>query len=238
MDVFGVYKKLLGKYGPQGWWPLLIEGERNDRIMPLRIEHGLTYGIAYNKLFEFKTAFRDPYFEIAVGAILAQSAAWRNVAKAIFNLYQARALTSQRILKLGTARLQKIIRPAGYYKQKTKKLLLFSRWLVNRHQGDIRSLGRRPITEIRSLLLEQWGIGKETADSIILYALNKPIFVIDEYTRRLCKQYKVEFKEYDDYRKLFESGLCTHLHSQERSPTIFQDFHALIVAFGKEKCNS
>lgn len=214
-DIFAVYKKLLKIYGPQKWWPVLNR--------------------------------RDPYFEIAVGAILTQSAAWKNVAKAINNLYSAKALTAQKIIKLGSRRLASLIRPAGYFRQKTKKLMIFSKWLIKNYGGDITHLKHYKLLTTRHQLLQLWGIGPETADSIILYALNKPIFVIDEYTRRLCKKFGVEFKTYDEYQKFFESslfplsppkagrqgerkGVCRPL-----TTTLFQEFHALIVASGKDK---
>lgn len=175
----------------------------------------------------------DPYFEIAVGAILTQNTAWRNVAVAIQNLYDAKALTPERLLKLSTPRLQKLIRPAGYFRQKEKKLRIFAKWLIEKYDGDITKLKRYKVEAIRHKLLELWGIGNETADSILLYALNKPIFVIDEYTRRLCRQYGVEFKQYDEYRLFFESQLEKTFPSSRERTKVYQEFHGLIVAWGK-----
>lgn len=216
MNIFGVYQKLFKVYGPQGWWPILV------------LEQGIKYSIPYRSLSKYRASFRDPYFEIAVGAILTQSTAWKNVAIAINNLYNAKVLTPNKISRIKTARLQTLIRPAGYYKQKAKKLKIFSDWLVKNYNGDITRLKRCKASEIREKLLTLWGIGPETADSIILYALNKPLFVIDEYTRRLCKKYSVEFKEYDGYREFFEKKL-------PKNNKIFQEYHALIVASGKDK---
>jgi endonuclease-3 related protein len=133
-------------------------------------------------------------------------------------------------LKLPTRKLQTLIRPAGYFRQKTRKLKLFSRWLVEEFGGDILKLKRLEIEDVRYKLLEQWGIGPETADSIILYALNKPIFVIDEYTRRLCKKHGVVYNTYDEYQKFFESKLPNNTE-------LFQEFHALIVQCGKDNNN-
>lgn len=228
MDVKKIYQQLLKKYGQQGWWPLVVKSYKVRKVKSceLRQEFGLSYGVPYKKLASFKTSFRDPYFEIAVGAILTQNTAWKNVAIAIQNLYKAKALTPRRLLKLTTAKLQKLIKPAGYFRQKTKKLKLFSKWLVENHQGEILNLKKYAIGDMRHKLLEQWGIGPETADSILLFGLNKPIFVVDEYTRRLCKKIGVVYNNYDKYRFLFEKKL-------PRRTKIYQEYHALIVAWGK-----
>ncbi|TAN32948.1 endonuclease [Patescibacteria group bacterium] len=225
MNARKVYKHLFKKYGPQGWWPLC----HSDRAK--RVEESL--------------------FEIAVGAILTQSTAWRNVAVAIANLDKAKALTPKAIIKMPKARLCKLIKPAGYFNQKCKKLKIFAKWLMENCGGDVLSLRgakrRSNPLEIRNKLLSIWGIGKETADSIILYALNKPIFVIDAYTRRLCAKFSIKFKEYDEYREFFEMSLRG---AQRRSnpkrlsrgllrpdglAMTYQEYHALIVASGKDK---
>ena len=227
MNVKNVYKRLLKKYGRQGWWPLFTMHEaRSMRHGELRIEFGLTYGIPYSRLKDYQTNFRDPFFEIAVGAILTQNTAWKNAAAAIKNLYETKALTPKRLLKLNTLKLQKLIKPAGYFRQKAKKLRLFARWIVDECDGDICKLKRLKIEDLRLRLLARWGIGPETADSIILYALNKPIFVIDEYTRRLCKKHGIVCREYDECQKIFERGL-------PKNAELFQEYHALIVAWGK-----
>lgn len=198
MRVRKVYEHLLKTYGPQGWWPVL--GSKSS----------------------------DPRFEIAVGAILTQSAAWRNVEMAIKNLYKAKALTPKAIVKMPTARLRKLIKPAGYFNQKCKKLKIFAKWLMENCGGDIKKLGKWKIDKLRKELLTVWGIGKETADSIILYALGKPIFVVDAYTRRLCAKFGIKFKEYDEYRDFFEKAL-------PKSAKLYNEYHALIVASGKDK---
>jgi endonuclease-3 related protein len=229
MDVKKVYEQFKKKYGHQQWWPIFIIHNTKFIIPKLAYtEHGLVYGVPCNQLKKLKTNFRDPYFEIAVGAILTQNTAWKNVAVAIKNLYEAKALTPERLLKLNTLKLQKLIRPAGYFRQKAKKLRIFSKWLVDGYNGQIEILKDLKIKDLRLRLLERWGVGPETADSIILYALNKPIFVIDEYTRRLCKQHGIVFKEYDEYREMFQSAL-------PKSAKLFQECHALIVAWGKSQ---
>ena len=197
MDIIKIYKKLEKKYGPQGWWPIYVSPGDT-----------LKYNIPYNFLKKYRTPHRDPFFEIAIGSILAQSTAWKNVAKAIVNLYNAKALTPKAIMNLKQARLCKLIRPAGYFRQKCRKVKIFSKWLVDEFNGDILGLRKHKVETVRGKLLNLWGIGKETADSIILYALNMSSFMIDEYTRRLCKNYKVELKEYDEYKKFFESAFA------------------------------
>jgi endonuclease-3 related protein len=235
MNVLVIYSQLKKKYGPQGWWPLLItQNPDNKTHRDWRMENCLVYGVPYAKLKKYRTEFRDPYFEIAVGSILTQNTAWKNVATAIINLYQAKALTPQKLLKLPTAKLQKLIRPAGYFRQKTKKLRLFAKWLVDNYDGEILRLKDCKIKRLRGELLERWGIGRETADSIILYALNKPVFVVDEYTRRLFRQYGVEFKDYDMYREFFEKAFLKQGYSIQKLTKIYQEYHGLIVRLGKE----
>lgn len=217
MQVMRVYNELRRRYGQQGWWPLYVRNTKDAN-----------YGIPYKDLKKYRTPFRDPYFEIAVGAILTQNTAWKNVVRAIETLYHAKALTPKRLLALHPRRLQTLIRPAGYFRQKAKKLRLFSEWLAEEHKSDILRLKKYKMHDIRYQLLQRWGIGKETADSILLYALNKPIFVVDEYTRRFCRARGKAFREYDDYRLFFESAL-------PRSSKLFQEYHALLVACGKNQ---
>ena len=234
MNIINTYHALAQKYGRQGWWPILIMTHESRSMTQREIRNNLKYGIPYAKLDDYTEVFRDPYFEIAVGAILTQNTAWKNVAIAIQNLYDAKALTPEQLLKLSTLRLQKLIHPAGYFRQKAKKLHIFSRWVIDTLKGDLTALKQDKIQDSRFKLLELWGIGKETADSILLYALNKPIFVIDEYTRRLCRHYKVEFKEYDEYQKFFEGELTRTFPRASERTKIYQEFHGLIVAWGKK----
>lgn len=234
MDVWRIYQSLLAKFGPQGWWPVVVTHDScNATHRGLRIENGLTYGIPYSHLKKHGTPFRDPHFEIAVGAILTQNTAWRNVAPAIQNLYLAKALTPTRLWQLHHRTLQSLVRPTGYYRQKAKKLRGFSRWLIDQYQGNIQKLKAIPLPAARSQLLRVWGVGKETADSILLYALDKPIFVVDAYTRRFCSGQGVEFNEYDEYRLYFENNLRRLAKRPERLTRIYQEYHALLVAWGK-----
>ena len=154
-------------------------------------------------------------FEIIIGAILTQNTSWQNVEKAISNLIKNKMLSKDAIRKIETRKLAVLIKPAGYYNQKAKKLKAF----VN-FSGAI----------TREDLLSIWGIGPETADSILLYAYNKPYFVIDAYTRRIFRRIGlIETEDYEEIREFFESRLS-------RNTEIYKEFHALIVELAKKHC--
>jgi endonuclease-3 related protein len=124
-------------------------------------------------------------FEVIVGAILTQSTAWTNVEKAIANLRSARMLTPRAIERIPLPRLAQLIRPSGYFRQKAKKLKAFVRFLRNQYSGSLTRMFRTPTAELRQKLLAVYGIGPETADSVLLYAGAHPVFVVDAYTRRI-----------------------------------------------------
>ncbi|MCX6782168.1 MAG: hypothetical protein NTW66_03585 [Candidatus Magasanikbacteria bacterium] len=176
--------------------------------------------VKYNK--------NNPGFEISIGAILAQNTSWKNVEKSLECLNKNNLLNPRSIIKCPTKKLQKCLRSAGYYRQKTKKLKIFSNWLDMNFGGDLKKFFIKRLIIARKELLSIWGIGPETADSILLYAGNKPIFVIDSYTKRLCRQMHHELATYDAYQGYFESNL-------PKSIRIYQEYHALIVASGKDK---
>lgn len=127
----------------------------------------------------------DEPFEVMVGAILTQSAAWRNVEKAITNLKAAGALSPEALRRLSVSEIAELIHPCGYYNTKARKLKALAEWLKERCQDDIGKMSAMPTDRLREQLLSVWGVGEETADSIILYAANQPVFVIDAYTRRI-----------------------------------------------------
>lgn len=164
----------------------------------------------------------DSPYEVVVGAILTQNTNWKNVEKAISNLKRARALSPRKILRMQKPRLEMLIRPSGFYRQKAERLKLTTeKWVELARKADFSA------EELRNELLAVKGIGKETADSIILYAFDKPVFVIDSYTRRFCKKFfGFESREYDDYRAFFENSLPHDLQ-------LFKEYHALIVEWGK-----
>ncbi|MFC2013167.1 tRNA (N6-threonylcarbamoyladenosine(37)-N6)-methyltransferase TrmO [Chloroflexota bacterium] len=172
----------------------------------------------------------DEPFEMIVGAILTQSAAWSNVSKAIDNLKSAGALSPEAIRRLPPAELGAIIRPCGYYNAKALKLKTFARWLGERYHDDLNLLFSGDTEALRRELLSLHGIGEETADSIILYAAGKPVFVIDAYTRRIVSRIGLMTGgRYADYQSLFMDNLPAE-------DKLFNEYHALLVRLAKEAC--
>jgi endonuclease-3 related protein len=168
-------------------------------------------------------------FEIMVGAVLTQNTAWTNVERAITNLKQAKALSPGVIIKAPPQRLAEWLRPSGYFNIKAKRLRAMCRWLVE--QGGVRKIGKLPTNRLRCALLSVHGIGPETADDILLYAFNRPVFVIDAYTRRIFRRLGLirGIENYETLRQLFESALAADVG-------LFNEYHALIVAHGKNVC--
>ena len=170
-------------------------------------------------------------FEVIVGAILTQSAAWGNVEKAIANLKAAGALSPKALRRLPTSELAKLIYPSGYYNAKALKLKSFAHWLGEYYDDDLDRLFAHDIDQLRQQLLSVHGIGQETADSIILYAANKPVFVIDAYTRRIINRIGLAPRgnSYSAYQALFMDNLPADTR-------LFNEYHALLVRLGKDVC--
>lgn len=170
-------------------------------------------------------------FEVIVGAILTQSAAWSNVEKAITNLKDAGALTPKTLRTLSEEEIAGLIYPSGYYHAKARKLKSFANWLGMRYGDNLSHLFYNDIDDLRAQLLSVYGIGEETADSIILYAAGKPVFVIDAYTRRFINRLglKPSSESYAAYQALFMANLP--VDSQ-----LFNEYHALLVRLGKDVC--
>ena len=170
-------------------------------------------------------------FEIIVGAILTQSAAWGNVEKAIANLKAANALSPQALRRLPHPEIARLIHPCGYYNAKALKLKSFAHWLGEHHDDNLGKLFASNIERIRQQLLSTYGIGQETADSIILYAANKPIFVIDAYTRRIISRIGLapSHDTYTAYQTLFMANLPADTR-------LFNEYHALLVCLAKNAC--
>jgi endonuclease-3 related protein len=170
-------------------------------------------------------------FEVIVGAILTQSTAWGNVERAIANLQTARMLNLHAMLRVPLPRLAALVRPSGYFRQKAKKLKAFVRFLQNEFGGSLKRMFEAPTLELREKLLSVHGIGPETADSILLYAGNHPVFVVDAYTHRILGRHGItEGKpDYEKVRAFIESSI-------PRQPELFNEFHALIVNTGKNWC--
>lgn len=170
-------------------------------------------------------------WEIILGAILTQNTAWVNVEKAIGNLKRARALSVAATRRLTDAALARHIRPSGYFNQKVKKVRAFLRFLDDRYGGSLTKMARTPTAQLRVELLGVWGLGPETADSILLYALGRPVFVVDAYTRRIFPRYGL-FPAAWDYHAV-QRFFVRHLPVETAR---YNEYHALIVQLGKDYC--
>jgi endonuclease III related protein len=148
-------------------------------------------------------------FEVVVGAYLTQNTAWTNVEKALTNLRAARLLSIKGIRQAPSHEIERLIRPAGYFRQKANRLKLFVAFLDQRYRGSLARMFAAPTAKLREELLNLHGIGPETADSILLYAGNHPVFVVDAYTRRILARHDIlsEKAPYEEIRKLFEQAL-------------------------------
>lgn len=149
-------------------------------------------------------------FEIIVGAYLTQNTAWTNVEKALANLRAAGSLSVAGIREIRLAKLERLIRPSGYFRQKALRLKTFVTFLDKNYTGSLDMLFAQPTAKLREELLNLNGIGPETADSILLYAGNHPVFVVDAYTRRILERHKIlpEGTDYEEIRELFEGAMA------------------------------
>lgn len=202
-----LYKKLLEKYGHQGWWPVFGKYHPGDYSRP---------------------ADRSERFEVVAGAILTQNTNWRNADKALENLKKENLLDPKKIAGKKESKIAEHIRSSGYYKQKAKRL----------KEAALHFLIADAIPmdgeEMRKSWLSIKGVGPETADSILLYAYGIPVFVIDAYTKRFVKANKLTSKQnYEELREFFETNLKSE--NREKDVALFREYHALIVAWGKEK---
>jgi endonuclease-3 related protein len=169
--------------------------------------------------------------EVIIGAILTQNTAWRNVERAIANLRAAGALDWQRLGDMPLEQLAELIRPAGTFNVKGRRLKNFVTWLWERFDGRLELMFALPVHQLREELLGVPGIGRETADAIILYAGGLPTFVVDAYTARILHRHHLidEYAGYDEIKELFESNL-------PQDSTLFNEYHALLVNVGKLHC--
>lgn len=183
--------------------------------------------LIYDKLFEaFGHQHWWPYtdeknkeLEVSIGAILTQNTNWQNVEKAISNLKAQKLLSSKKLEEINVKRLATLIKPSGYYNQKAKKIKSFIKFLKSGKEFN------------RDNLLSIWGVGPETADSILLYAYDQPIFIIDAYTKRVMNRLGFKEKTYDELQKLFMQNLPKNVQ-------LYNEFHALLVKLGKDFCKT
>lgn len=169
-------------------------------------------------------------FEVVIGAILTQNTNWNNVEKSIKNLKTEISLNPQNILSIGDERLKYLIKPSGFYNQKSERLKIISSFIINQLDGDIKNIRKYTLPDSRRMMLSLKGVGEETADSILLYAADLPSFVIDKYTMRMFGRLGIaENQKYKDYYEMFMKNL-------PHDVDIFKQYHALIVENSKIFC--
>ena len=210
MKPIEVYRFLFGSYGGQGWWPLIdCNGNNPTKTGSIQGYHPGDY--SYPRTVNQR-------FEICLGAIATQNTSWIQTEKALLNLKKLGAISPKILKKVSEKELKDAIKPAGYFNQKAKKIRLFTDFY----------LGLNGKTPTREELLNMWGIGPETADSMLLYAFKVPTFVVDAYTKRIFHNlgFIKEKATYDEIKQLFESSLKPDL-------VVYQEYHALIVEHAK-----
>ena len=191
--------------------------------------------LVYQKLYSlFGSQYwwpADTPFEVMIGAILTQNTNWLNVEKAISNLKKHKLLQPHKLYKLSHKHLASLIRPAGYYNIKAKRLKGFLKFFIRHYDGNVKKMSGIDTSSLRQQLLSVKGIGPETADSMLLYALNRPIFVVDAYTKRILLRHHFigEDVGYDKIQNLFMQNLKSGVK-------LFNEYHALLVKLGKEFC--
>ncbi|MDD5155022.1 MAG: endonuclease III domain-containing protein [Candidatus Omnitrophica bacterium] len=170
-------------------------------------------------------------FEVMVGAILTQNTSWSNVELAIRNLKKEKLLSALKLSKASRRKIASLIRPAGYYNIKAVRLAALLEFFLLNYAGSIRRMSLEDTQELRLKLLSVNGIGQETADSILLYALNRPVFVVDAYTKRILLRHRFinDNAGYEEIQKLFTGNL-------KNDAGLFNEYHALLVRLGKEFC--
>ncbi|HXW68352.1 MAG TPA: hypothetical protein VEJ88_01990 [Dissulfurispiraceae bacterium] len=163
--------------------------------------------------------------------MLTQNTNWSNVEKAIGNLKAAGVLAARALHRVPTAELALLIRPSGYFNIKAGRLKAFLAFISTAYNGSMKNMGKVETASLRHELLNVHGIGPETADSILLYALDKPVFVIDAYTKRVMSRHGIiDYKaSYDEYQQLFHDVL-------DEDAKLFNEYHALLVMAGKDYC--
>lgn len=187
----------------------------------------------YQKLYKFYGPQNwwpaENWFEVVVGAILTQNTSWKNVEKSIENLKDKDLLEPFKLYRISEEKLAELIKSSGFYNLKSKRLKNFLKWL-NGYDFDVNKLKKKDLFSLREELLGIKGIGKETADSILLYAFEKPVFVVDAYTKRMFTRLGFRLsKDYDEIKDFFEKNLPIRTQ-------LFNEFHALIVNHSKEYC--
>ena len=204
MNLMSIYKALLEHFGKQDWWP--VDEDYHKKVGS------------------------DKRVEIIVGAILTQNTAWRNVEKCIEEMKAKRMLDIKRICELDIEKLEHLIKSSGFYRQKAKRLKDFMCYIKEKYNADLNKIFSQSDERVREELISIKGIGFETADSILLYAANKPFFIVDAYTIRFLKRFGIPLHgNYESIRKGIEKRL-------RKDVEIYKEFHALIVELCKQYC--
>jgi len=213
-----VYERLFAHFGPQGWWPTTPRGELRPRYYPEAFRPTLS---------------PEEQWEIVVGAFLTQNTAWRNVELALANLSAAGLLTLQGMHDLELDELAALIRPSGFFNQKSRRLKQLAAHIVDRYGGGIEIFLSRPPIDLRRELLSMQGIGPETADSILLYAARYPFFVVDAYTCRIFG--RLDLFDPDLNYAAIQSIFMGHL---PREVQLYDEYHALLVKLAVTYCKT
>jgi endonuclease III related protein len=176
-------------------------------------------------------------FEVIVGAFLTQNTSWKNVELALKNLRQSRILNAKGIREISLQELERLIRPSGYFRQKSSRLKAFIEYLDQRHGGSLNRMFSQPVALLSTELLDLKGVGPETADAILLYAGKLPVFVVDAYTKRLFERHSVvpAGAKYESIRAQVEAAFAKSRSSRQLAEH-YNEFHALLVEVGKRHC--
>ena len=231
-----IFDSLHSIFGPQYWWPIGGKYLGGPQDSQEGSQQALPGAAAGSGGIGGATAPHGPpdsnaAFEVMVGAILTQNAAWTNVEKALDNLRSADCLTPETLNRVSTKRLAHLLRPSGYFNMKARRLKNFVSFLYHEYRGDVRRMLKEDPALLRQKLLSVKGIGPETADSILLYAGGFPWFVVDAYTRRIFSRHGLvtDTVNYDDLQDFFMRDL-------PRDTKLYNEYHALFVKLGKEIC--
>ncbi|HIC44775.1 MAG TPA: endonuclease III domain-containing protein [Sulfurimonas sp.] len=218
MKIYQIYTSLYLEYGPQGWWPLInYEGKNTSKFGKQEAYHKQDYSFPRNSL---------EIFEVCLGSILTQNTSFTSVIQSLHNLNKAGALSPKGIKNMPLETLKTCIKPCGYFNQKAKYILEFI-YFFEDLQGQIPN---------REALLRVLAIGEETADSILLFAYNRPEFKIDAYTKRILLDLELinEKVKYKEMKKLMEDSLEGSYQDEKEQVILYQEFHALLVNHAKE----
>jgi endonuclease-3 related protein len=208
-----LYQQLSTFFGHQKWWPVDTE---------------------YHKIHG-----TDPRGEIIIGTILTQNTTWKNVEQVIDNLKKTHNLSINKIVQLSNSELRELIKSSGYYNQKTARLKGLMVYFVDNYNSNLTKVFSKPLYEIRNELLTINGIGPETADSILLYAGEYPVFVVDAYTKRISQRMPILLpsSSYEEIQHVFQKDL-TKNYNDDNLIFVYQQLHALLVELAKSYCKT